>query len=111
MAIVVEVICRRLGIQKNDLMGSSRHRRVVLGRALVAHLGRELTTHSYPEIARALDRVHHSTIHTAAQRLRRQLQENPPVDLGNGEGPVELRELVDQMARAIRQAAAKQDKP
>ncbi|UCD76376.1 MAG: AAA family ATPase [Phycisphaerales bacterium] len=110
MATVVEVVCRSLGVQRNDLMGSSRHRRVVLARGLVAHLARELTTHSYPEIAEALGRVHHSTIHTAAQRLRKQLEQNVAVNPGGGEEPMELKELVDQTARAIRQAAAGHNK-
>jgi chromosomal replication initiator protein len=41
MAAVIDAVCQRLGVGKSDLMGSGRHRRVVLARALVAYLGRE----------------------------------------------------------------------
>ena len=74
---VIEQVCDRVGIAADDVMGSGRHRRVVLARALVSYLGRELTTHSYPEIAQAMGRTYHSTVHTAAQRLRRQISRRP----------------------------------
>jgi chromosomal replication initiator protein len=98
---VIDVICRRVGISRNDLMGSSRHRRIVLGRALVAFLGREMTSHSYPEIARALGRSYHSTIHTAEQRLRRQMEAGETVDLAENESTLPVRELVDQLRHEI----------
>lgn len=108
LAIIVDVVCQRLNVQKTDLTGSSRHRRVVLARGLVAHLARELTTHSYPEIAQALGRTHHSTIHTAARRLRRQLEEDYMVTLPGTDSPIEIKEVVDQLIGAIRQAALTQ---
>jgi chromosomal replication initiator protein len=106
IATVIDVICRRLGIGRADLMGSSRHRRVVLGRGLVAALGRELTTHSYPEIARAMGRSFHSTIHTAEQRLRRQVDENHMATLDEAQAPMPLRELVDQLRHEITRVTA-----
>jgi chromosomal replication initiator protein len=107
MGTVIDVICHRLGVGRADLMGSSRHRRMVLGRALVAYLGREMTTHSYPEIARALGRSYHSTIHTAEQRLRRQMKENQMVEAGQAERQLPLRELVDQLRHEIRRATVR----
>ena len=107
MGTVIDVICHRVGVGRADLMGSSRHRRMVLGRALVAYLGREMTTHSYPEIARALGRSYHSTIHTAEQRLRRQMKENQMVEGGQAERALPLRELVDQLRHEIRRATVR----
>lgn len=104
---VIEVVCERLGVSRNDLMGSGRHRRVVMARALVAHLGRELTTLSYPEIAQALGRSYHSTVHTAAQRLRKQLAADEGADLGSGESRLSLRELTDQLRHEIRRATSR----
>ena len=101
LATVIDGVCRRLGIGRADLMGSSRHRRVVLGRALVAFLGRDMTTHSYPEIARALGRSYHSTIHTAEQRLRRQIGERTVVEVDEGQPSMHLEELVDQLRHEI----------
>jgi chromosomal replication initiator protein len=105
IAQVIDVVCSELAVHRADLVGSGRHRRVVLARALVAHLGRELTTMSYPEIARALGRDFHSTIHTADQRLRHQLADAdaPPVDIGGRTVP--LTALVDQLRHQILRAA------
>lgn len=100
---VVEVVCDRLGVNRADLMGSGRHRRVVLARGLVAYLGRMLTTLSYPEIAHAMGRRHHSTVHTAAKRVTGQLDGHKTIDLstiGLGAG-VSLAELVDQLRHLI----------
>ncbi|MCP3905334.1 MAG: AAA family ATPase [Planctomycetes bacterium] len=104
---VIDVVCARLGISRPELMSSSRHRRVVLGRGLVAYLGREMTTHSYPEIARALGRAYHSTIHTAHQRLARQQRANEVVDPGGSEKPIPTRELVDQLRHEILRATSR----
>jgi len=64
----------------------------------VVYLARELTTHSFPEIAQMLGRVNHSTVHTADQRLRQQLVTNNPCILAD-ESPVSLRELAEQLRR------------
>ena len=103
---VVQVVCDHLGVNRADLMGSGRHRRVVLARGLVAYLGRMLTTLSYPEIAQAMGRRHHSTVHTAAKRVTGQLQGHHTIDLstvGLGTG-VSLEELVDQLRHLIMRA-------
>jgi chromosomal replication initiator protein len=101
IATVIDTVCARLGISRVDLMGSSRHRRVVLGRALVAYLSRDMTTHSYPEIARALGRSYHSTIHTAEQRLKRQIAGKETCTLGDGAQPMLISELAEQVRHEI----------
>ena len=58
----------------------------------------------YSEIALALGRAHHSTVHTAAQRLRKQLEAGQTIDLAAGQQDVEIGELVDQLRHAVRQA-------
>lgn len=102
---VIDVVCRRLSVQRAELTGSSRHRRVVLARSLVAHLGRELTTMSYPEIALAIGRNFHSTVHTAAQRLRGQLECGSQIDLGGG-ASLPLGDLIDQVKHEVYRATA-----
>ena len=79
----------------------------MLGRALVAYIGREMTTLSYPEIARALGRTYHSTIHSAEQRLRRQMDENQTFKPAESTEPISLRELVDQLRHEILRATAR----
>ena len=69
---------------------------MVLARGLVVHLARELTTLSFPEIARGLGRENHSTVHTAARRILRNLESNTTLALpGVAEGS--LREFVEQL--------------
>ena len=60
------------------------------------HLARELTTLSFPEIARGLGRENHSTVHTAARRILRNIEDDAPMAVpGIAEGS--LREFVEQL--------------
>lgn len=104
---VIEVVCARLGIDRAELVSTRRHQRVVLARALVSHLGRDMTTQSYPEIAAAIGRTYHSTVHTAATRLRRQLEDDQSVSLGNGASPVRLRDLVQSLREEVVRSAGR----
>jgi chromosomal replication initiator protein len=90
---IVDGVCERLRVNREDLLGSGRHARTVIARGMVAHLARELTTHSYPEIARALGRDTHSAVHTAAKRLRAMIDGDERIAAG-GES---IREVVDQL--------------
>ena len=94
---ILESVCERMRVTREELLGSGRHARTVVARSLVAHLARELTTHSYPEIARSLGRDTHSAVHTAAKRLRLMIDGDMRVN-GDGES---VRELVDQLRHDI----------
>ncbi len=91
-------VCAELDVNDEEVASRGRHSRVVVARAVIAHLSRRLTTLSYPEIARAMHRPNHSTIITACQRLSAQLSRDETVDLGAGRGQVRLRELVERLA-------------
>jgi chromosomal replication initiator protein len=93
LAKIIESVCDRLRVGREELLGSGRHARTVVARGVVAHLSRELTTHSYPEIARALGRDTHSAVHTAAKRLRAMIEEDARV----GDSGESVREVVDQL--------------
>ena len=93
LAKIVESVCERMRVGREELLGSGRHARTVVARGVVAHLSRELTTHSFPEIARALGRDTHSAVHTAAKRLRTMIEEDARV----GEAGESIREVVDQL--------------
>ena len=111
---IINSVCSRLGIEPDELLGRGRHRRVVLARSLVVHLARELTTLSFPEIARGLGRENHSTVHTAARRIERELEESESTDgkaaaalpLQSGDN-VTLRELVEQLKYDILRCSAR----
>ncbi|MHC4218041.1 MAG: DnaA ATPase domain-containing protein [Planctomycetota bacterium] len=98
---IIDVVCARLVVSRAELLGTGRHRRVVTARGLVAWLARELTTLSYPEIAQALGRKHHSTVHTAAARITRQLRQPRPLDVGANGETRRLDELVDQLRHDV----------
>ncbi len=93
MPEILDTVCETLKVCRADLFGNGRHHLVVLARSLAAYLGREMTTLSFPEIAAALGRRNHSTIHTADQRMRRQLETGATVRL-NGQAENSLHELV-----------------
>ena len=63
-----------------------------------------MTTLSYPEIAQALGRKHHSTIHTAVGRMNRQLKDRARVEVGESGESVCVCELVDQLRHQILKA-------
>jgi chromosomal replication initiator protein len=106
---IVEHVCRSLHVDLNDFTGRGRHKRVVFARSVAAQLSRELTTQSFPEIARGMGRTNHSTIITAQRRLQRQI-ETRPHDILSGElAPMHpgmtLVDFLRSLASSIRQAA------
>lgn len=102
---IVEQVCEKLRVSREDLLGSGRHARTVVARGLVAHLARELTTHSYPEIARALGRDTHSAVHTAAKRLQAMVESDERL-VGGAES---IREVVDQLRHDLARDGRRRD--
>lgn len=101
---IADAVCRSLRVAQPEFLGSGRHKRVVLARSITALLARQLTTASFPEIARAIGRPNHSTVVTAHQRLQRQLRQEAESGeslLGRHFGPEfaghTLRALVDRL--------------
>ncbi|QNN21418.1 ATP-binding protein [Planctomycetales bacterium ZRK34] len=98
---IVDVVCEELSVEPKQVFDRCRHRRVVLARSIVIHLARQLTTLSYPELARGLSRPNHSSIITAHQRIgkqindRRELPPDPAVPLPR------IDQLVDHLRRAV----------
>lgn len=73
ISMVISAVCAELSIDMTELSGKTRHPRVVLGREVISFIGREATTCSYPEIARAVGRPNHSTIITAFDRINERM--------------------------------------
>lgn len=108
---IIEEVCRTLRVEQVELLGRGRHKRVVLARTLSAHLCRQMTTMSYPEVARALGRPNHSTVVTACKRISDQIGRDDPLTLSSEtDGCPELagltvRTLADQVRDDILRAA------
>lgn len=97
---IVRVVCEDLGVTREELSGRTRHKRVVLARELLVHAARELTTASYPEIARAMGRSNHSTVITAARRIESKIRERAQGIEGGVSVDSMARRLVDRVRRA-----------
>lgn len=105
---IIEAVCAQLQISRGDLLGASRHRRLVAGRGVVAWLARSLTTMSYPEIAHLLGRRNHSTVHAAARRIEAALAAGTPIAVGDGMPDLDPHAFIDQLRRRIiRECAAR----
>lgn len=109
IAEIVERVSTRLGVERVDVLGSGRHRRVVLARSIVVFLARELTTQSFPEIARALGRDTHSTAHSACKRIEQMLADGDRVETGDpslagADGLTPLKELLAQLRHDVLRA-------
>jgi chromosomal replication initiator protein len=98
---VIESICGHLGVGRAEFAGRGRHRRVVLARALVALISRQLTTASYPEIAAAMGRPNHSSIITAVRRIERQIADEELVAVGCADDGKPIADLAASLAKRI----------
>ena len=100
---ILEQVEKTMGVSREQVLGTNRHKQLVLARSLVVYLARQLTTLSFPEIAAAMRRNSHSTIVTANTRLQKQLQDETPmlVQLPSSPEPVTLTELIDRLRYAI----------
>lgn len=103
---ILDTVVQRLGVSAQQVAGRGRHKHVVLARSLVAHLARELTPMSYPEITRAMGRRAHSTLIAADQRMRTTLEANRPVMLPTESAPITPTELLASLRRQVRRGAA-----
>lgn len=103
---VQDTVCEHMNIPAAQVAGSSRHRMVVLTRAIVVYLAKQMTTMSYPEIAAALNKPSHSTVVTAVQRMTRQLEANQPMLLPGHPEPTTPVQLVENLRRHILQNIA-----
>ncbi len=83
---VLNCVCELFALPAEQVTGRMRKAHVVLARSLLIHLTYELTPMSYPEVAQAMGRPNHSTIITAAGRIKKQLKADKPVIVPGIEG-------------------------
>jgi chromosomal replication initiator protein len=98
---IAATVCEELGVTEAQLAGRGRHAQVVLARAVLIQLCRELTTMSFPEIARAMGKSNHSTVITAAQRLKRQIGEGMQARLAGSQELISLEDLMNRLRRGV----------
>ncbi len=102
---ILQTVCEALGVEPADVRGKSRHRRIVLARSLAAYLARQLTTMSFPELARALGKGNHSTIITASRRIENQIAARQALNLSGDLRCTTADQLAEELRRRVVSAA------
>lgn len=100
---IISGVCSALQVSASEFRGRSRHRRIVLARWISAHLAREMTTASFPDIARAMGRPTHSTIIAACKRLADEIKQGAPSALEGELAGVPVRDLCERARTAVLQ--------
>ncbi|MEZ4553470.1 MAG: chromosomal replication initiator protein DnaA [Dehalococcoidia bacterium] len=90
--LIMDVVCRYFGIDREALLSKSREKRVAYPRQISMYLMRELAQRSLVEIGTALGGRDHSTVHHGWRKMERSLVVDPETkrDIGS------LRELIDR---------------
>ena len=90
--LIMDVVCRYFGIDREALLSKSREKRVAYPRQLAMYLIRELAQRSLVEIGQALGGRDHSTVHHGWRKMERSLTIDPETkrDIGS------LRELIER---------------
>ena len=99
---IAECVADALGVTMPEMLGKSRHKRVVVARSIAAHLSRKLTSRSFPEIAQAMGRPNHSTVVTACKRVEQKIAAAEPCDADIDVVAETWGELADEMERRVR---------
>ncbi|HAI13818.1 MAG TPA: chromosomal replication initiator protein DnaA [Phycisphaerales bacterium] len=101
---IADVVCEQLAVDRNQINGPGRHRDIVLGRNIMVHLAREMTSMSYPEIARAIKRASHSSVVAAAKRMSEQLKKDESLIHPAAGTLMPITEIIERCRHAIYRA-------
>jgi chromosomal replication initiator protein len=74
---IVDAAAQEFGLDRMSLLSDSRRRKVTDARQVAMYLARELTEHSYTEIAEGIGRRDHSTAISAVKRIKALLLTDP----------------------------------
>jgi len=101
---ILDTVAEHMQISRQQILGNSRQRFIVLARSLAICLIRQLKDMSYPEIAAALGRSSHSSIITAYNRIVEQIEQSgdEPMLIPTMHEEISLRALLDRLAGALK---------
>jgi chromosomal replication initiator protein len=74
---IIECTAQLNSIKTSELLGPSKKKHIARARLMAYYLARELTGHSFPELARAFDRDH-STIQSGVDKIAESLANKDP---------------------------------
>lgn len=98
---ILPAVADRFRIDVGQILGPSRHRQIVAARSICAWLARRMTSFSYPEIARAMNRKNHSTIVAAVKRIQKDIDGGRILICADGEPEIAIQDAIDQIRTAI----------
>lgn len=108
ISAIVAAVAHRFNLDVDRIMGDSRQRQVVLARSVSAYLARTLTSHSLPEIARALGRKNHTTVLAAIRRIEQGLADQAQAVCLPDSPPTSIECLIGLLTSDIRTAVSRQ---
>ena len=91
-SLIIDVVCRYFGIEREALLGASREKRVAYPRQISMYLMRELAHRSLVEIGTVLGGRDHSTVHHGWRKMERSLTVDPETK----RDITSLREMIDR---------------
>ena len=74
---IVDAAAQEFGVERHTLLSNTRRRRVTDARQVAMYVARELTDHSYTEIAEGIGRRDHATAISAVKRIKAALLTDP----------------------------------
>lgn len=107
LEVIVQRVTEAMHLDLSEVMGTSRHKRVVLARGIAAALARRLTTCSFPEIARSLGRPSHSGVIAATQRIEKMIEGGDRCDAGPTIRDISVRDLLDRLTAELQSRPAR----
>jgi chromosomal replication initiator protein len=107
LEVIVRRVTEAMHVDLSEVMGTSRHKRVVLARGVAAALARRLTTCSFPEIARSLGRPGHSGVIAATQRIEKMIESGGRCDAGPTIRDISIRDLLDRLTAELQNRPAR----
>jgi len=73
MGEIIRAVCGRFGLQRGELLSTTKERRIARPRQIAMYLARRLTHASFPVIASCLRLGHHSTVMHGVELVAKQV--------------------------------------
>ncbi|MBQ8164452.1 MAG: chromosomal replication initiator protein DnaA [Clostridia bacterium] len=79
VAVIIDVVSRYYGISVEDIMSKKRTRNITVARHIAIFLCRSLTNLSFPEIGKAFNGIHHTSVMGAFESINEKISTNPDI--------------------------------
>lgn len=90
VAVIIDVVSRYYDISVEDIMSKKRTRNITVARHIAIFLCRSLTNLSFPEIGKAFNGIHHTSVMGAFDSINEKISVNP-----------ELKASIDELKKTL----------